>query len=425
MAARPSPSPPKPWERSSAPMAAASVLPASTAASTPTTAAPASTTAAAPALPERSANMSAGTVGAYGQQAGAYGSRYGATTTSPYGATTSPYGSSYSRYGSGYGGYGGMSSYGGMGSYGMGSMGSYGGYGGYGMGGGYGGYGMGGMGMGGMGMGGPGMMGPDGMSLSQRMESGTAATFQLLQSIVGAFGGFAQMLESTVMATHSSFFAMIGVAEQLGHLRNYLGQVLSIFALIRWCRGLLDKALGRTPKADISAEGFKAFEQGGGAAAAGGTGKNKLNKKPLVVFFLAVIGLPWLMTRLVKLIVSRQEEEARRIAADPSLAPPQFDEQGRPLPPAIPLDPSSLTFARALFPYEATTPEELTLTKDAVVAILTPEEERKTNAWWRGRLRDGTQGWFPGNYVEELKMKGKGEAGAVGAGAGAEPKKVV
>ena len=41
------------------------------------------------------------------------------------------------------------------------------------------------------------------------MESSTQATFQLLESIVGAFGGFAQMLESTFMATHSSFYAMI------------------------------------------------------------------------------------------------------------------------------------------------------------------------------------------------------------------------
>ena len=35
------------------------------------------------------------------------------------------------------------------------------------------------------------------------------ATFQIIESIVGAFGGFAQMLESTFMATHSSFFGML------------------------------------------------------------------------------------------------------------------------------------------------------------------------------------------------------------------------
>ena len=85
-------------------------------------------------------------------------------------------GAPYSRFG------GGMT--------GMGNFGSYGGYPGYG------GY-------------RPGIGYGDPNSLGQRMESGTMATFQLLESIVGTFGGFAQMLESTFMATHSSFYAML------------------------------------------------------------------------------------------------------------------------------------------------------------------------------------------------------------------------
>jgi len=72
----------------------------------------------------------------------------------------------------------------------------------------YGGMGMG-MGMGGIGgmYGGMGMPGdPNNQSLTQSFSQSTQATFQLIESIVGAFGGFAQMLESTYMATHSSFF---------------------------------------------------------------------------------------------------------------------------------------------------------------------------------------------------------------------------
>lgn len=105
-----------------------------------------------------------------------YGSAYGGAYGSAY---TSPYSSPYSRLG----GYGGM--YGGMGGYGGGM---------------YGGGMYGGMG----GMGGMGMNDPN--SLTNRFSNGTAATFQMLEGIVGAFGGFAQMLESTYMATHSSFF---------------------------------------------------------------------------------------------------------------------------------------------------------------------------------------------------------------------------
>lgn len=79
--------------------------------------------------------------------------------------------------------------YGGMGGYGGGMYGG-------GMGGMYGGMG----GMGGMGM--PG----DPNSLTNRFNNSTQATFQMLEGIVTAFGGFAQMLESTYMATQSSFF---------------------------------------------------------------------------------------------------------------------------------------------------------------------------------------------------------------------------
>lgn len=43
-------------------------------------------------------------------------------------------------------------------------------------------------------------------SLTHGFTQSTQATFQIIESIVGAFGGFAQMLESTYMATHSSFF---------------------------------------------------------------------------------------------------------------------------------------------------------------------------------------------------------------------------
>ena len=58
-------------------------------------------------------------------------------------------------------------------------------------------------------MGQPGMVGADPNdpnSLTNTFSQSTQATFQMIESLVGAFGGIAQMLESTYMATHSSFF---------------------------------------------------------------------------------------------------------------------------------------------------------------------------------------------------------------------------
>ena len=170
------------------------------------------------------------------------------------------YMSGYGGYGSmgGYGAYGGLGGYGGYGSAYGSPYSRYGGYGGMGYGGmgyggmGYGGMGYGGMGYGGMGYGGMGFGQPGENSLTQRMESGTQATFELISSIVATFGGFAQMLESTFMATHSSFFAMVGVADQFAHLRNYLGEVLSIFALARQIKNLYLRMIGRRPVHGLS-----------------------------------------------------------------------------------------------------------------------------------------------------------------------------
>lgn len=97
-----------------------------------------------------------------------------------------------------YGGYGGL--YGGMGGYG-----GLGGYGGYQQ---------------------PNVNDPN--SLTNAFNQSTQATFQIIESIVQAFGGFAQMLESTYMATHSSFFGMFffGLVHSRGVLMFVVNQGL-------------------------------------------------------------------------------------------------------------------------------------------------------------------------------------------------------
>lgn len=337
------------------------------------------------------------------------GGGYGSTFGSGY--------SPYSRMGA-MGGYG-MGGYGGMGAMGGYGAGGYGGYGGMGMGG----HGMGGMGMG-MGMGGvPGMGMPGEMSLTQRMESGTQATFELISSIVGAFGGFAQMLESTFMATHSSFFAMVGVADQFASLRNYLGQVLSIFAMARWMKNLLLKLTGRAPAIDLNPRDFQDFAT---AQSSGQPAKAKPSKRPLVVFFLAVIGLPYLMGKLVKLITARQEAERLRLEAEGQQGFQQGmlpGQQGGGMidlnnPSSTAVDPSKLTFVRALYPYASSDPLELSLKQNDIVAILskTDPQTGQESTWWRGRTRDGRVGWFPSTYVESLETAKAKAAAAAAAG---------
>ncbi|KAK7736039.1 Peroxisomal membrane protein PAS20 [Diaporthe eres] len=367
-------SPPKPWER---PGATAATPAVSTSAATPTSS---TTSAASPAIPPRPESLTA----SVNQNAAAY-SRMGSTGYGSYGAGGYP--STYSSYGSPYGGIGGgYGGLGGMGGYGGGMYGGYRSMGGYG--------GMGGYGMGGMG----GMQDPNNPeSLTNRVNQSTQATFQVLEGIVGAFGGFAQMLESTYMTTHSSFYAVVAVAEQFGNLRDTLGHVLGIYTIMRWMRTLIAKVTGRPPPADAMAltpASFARFE--GRHAADGSPSPSKPSRKPLIFFLLFAFGLPYLMTKMIRSMAASHEEEERRRQLQ------QAQAQA--------IDPSKLEFCRVLWDFS---PEaggagdavvkgvDLEVKKGDLVAVLSKTDPLgNPSEWWRCRSRDGRMGYLPSTFLE-------------------------
>ena len=258
-------------------------------------------------------------------------------------------------------------------------------------------------------------IGPDGQplppTLTQTLESTTQHTFALLHSIVQTFTGVAQMIESTFVATHSSFFAMVGVVDQLGQLRNALGSVLGLFGLVKW---LKESVLGRRGVgADAGgAEGlnreFREFINGRPVQSPQGaptTPTPKPSKKPLIIFLLAVFGIPYAMNRLIRALQERAQAQAAG-AGDSRL----LGQQQLP-----PLDPSSLTFARALYPFTPSNNNEIALKENEIVAI-TGKIDVRTGAevdprlevegeWWKGRTRDGREGWFPKKWVEVLQRR--------------------
>lgn len=270
-------------------------------------------------------------------------------------------------------------------------------------------------------------------TLSHQIQNSTAPAFAVMESLVGAFTSLAQLFESTYIATHSSFFAMVGVADQLGGLKTYLAQVLGVFSVLR-----LGKRIVAWIKGDRSAFSSSSTNPGNWAEewnwkigrAAGGpkdqglsppngpTGSKRPSSKPLILFLLSSIGLPWLMSKLIKLLTRLQEEKQR---AALGLAPgTMLDATGRPVnvnsnPNAAggkaQGQPGTITFARALFPFEPTAGHELALKRDEIVAVMQRFEEGASSGgkelgWWRGRTRDGRTGWFPGNYVSRASGAG-------------------
>lgn len=382
-------SPPKPWERAGSTAASGTSPPvASTAMTAPNTSTlPSSDShSSAPALPDRPSTLNS----VVNQTASNYTNqnRFGATNaySSPYSSYSSPYsrfGGMGGMYGGGMGGmYGGGYGYG-SGMYGNGMYG--GGYGSY-----------------------PGMPGdPNNQSLTQTWNQSTAATFQIMESIVGAFGGLAQMLESAYMTTHSSFFAMVSMAEQLGNLRQTLGSILGIYTLMRWMRTLLAKLTGRPPPADatsLTPANFSSFISGGSAPATlpdGSPAPPRPSKKPFVMFALAVFGLPYLMGKIIRAMARSQEEELRRNQEQMSLSyTNQSGEQ-------ISLDPRKLDFCRVIYDYTPAANSgglDLEVKKGEFVAVLSKTDPMgNASEWWRCRARDGKMGYLPSPYLEPIQ----------------------
>ncbi|EMC95366.1 hypothetical protein BAUCODRAFT_35348 [Baudoinia panamericana UAMH 10762] len=376
-------SPPKPWERAAAGGSAA-IPTSTTAAAVP----PSAIDSSAPALPSRPDSLNA------------VATRTASNYTSPFNRT-SPYSSPY-----GMGGYG--SSYSSPYSR-LGGMGSMGGMYGNSM---YSPYGMG--GYGGM-YGQPGMYGAPAQdqSLTQTMNQSTQATFQMIESIVGAFGGFAQMLESTYMATHSSFFAMVSVAEQFGNLRQTLGSVLGIFTVLRWIRHGIARLTGRPPPAsskELTAANFAAFS--GVAAPDGSPAQPKPSRKPFIFFIIAVFGLPYLMGKLIRALAASQEaEQQKQLAASPYSAEGQRG----------PIDPSKLDFCRVLYDYtpqqqpgqQFTEGIDISVKKGDLVAVLSKTDPMgQPSEWWQCRSRDGRLGYLPSPYLETIQRRPQAQIAA-------------
>ncbi|KIW21273.1 hypothetical protein PV08_01853 [Exophiala spinifera] len=377
------PSPPKPWERAGAAAGAGTTTPTtSTAMTTPSSA---DASSGMPALPDRPSTLN----NVVNQTASNYTNQNRFATgmgANPYSSPYSSYSSPYNRFGGGM--YGGGMYGGGYGGYGGGMYGS-------GMyGGGYGNY--------------PGMPGdPNNQSLTQTWNQSTAATFQIMESIVGAFGGFAQMLESAYMTTHSSFFAMVSMAEQLGNLRQTLGSVLGIFTLLRWMRTLIAKITGRPPPADATAltpANFSSFLSGGHAPATlpdGSPAPPRPSKKPFIMFAIAVFGLPYLMGKLIRAMARSQEEEQRRQQEQMSLT--YTNPNGE----QVPVDPRKLDFCRVLYDYIPAPNSggmDLEVKKGDLVAVLSKTDPMgNASEWWRCRARDGKMGYLPSPYLEPIQ----------------------
>jgi hypothetical protein len=70
-----------------------------------------------------------------------------------------------------------------------------------------------------------------------------------------------------------------------------------------------------------------------------------------------------------------------------------------------PFDIRNLEFAKAKFNYIATHPDDLSIQKGDLVAILERKVDGDKDEWWRGRNQEGKIGIFPSSYVAIIPKK--------------------
>lgn len=139
-------------------------------------------------------------------------------------------------------------------------------------------------------------------SFVQQAESNAQGAFQSVESVVSAVSSISMMLESTYMALHNSFRAVLGVADQFSRLRIQLSQVAATFAVFRFLRWLYRRlmVLIGLRKAGLPDDAWaSAMKQTSVEAQQRFPGPEK-SSWPLVVFMAITFGGPYLIWRMLK-----------------------------------------------------------------------------------------------------------------------------
>jgi peroxin-13 len=169
----------------------------------------------------------------------------------------------------------------------------------------------------------------------------------------------------------------MSLVEHFGNLRSTIGGIILSIPLFRLLQSLINKLLGRPPPTTITPDSFARFE-------ARTSGEPRASRKPLILFVLAIFGLPYLMGKLIKALAEKQAVEHKASNGETII------------------DPKSLDFYQALYDFTPQDPNvEMALSKGDIVAII----QKLDGGWWRGRKRDGSMGFVPGNYLDVIPRR--------------------
>nr|XP_054924561.1 peroxisomal membrane protein PEX13-like isoform X1 [Dermacentor andersoni] len=218
--------------------------------------------------------------------------------------------------------------------------------------------------------------------LQQLAEESTRGAFHSVEAVVQAFASVSLLLESTYQALHSSFRAVVGVADQFGRLKLHLAHTLSALALVRSLRWLLLRAwyLLRGRSGMTEAAWNQATRAGSAIPSTSPPPTDGSSSWPIVAFFSFVVGAPWLLWRIFSAAARREARWA-------------FGEEEHHV-------------AVALYDFQPEAPGEIAIRAGQEVRLAPKELQPRVRGWLLASLDDGRQvGLVPANYVKVLGVR--------------------
>ncbi|KAH7975244.1 hypothetical protein HPB49_025306 [Dermacentor silvarum] len=196
-----------------------------------------------------------------------------------------------------------------------------------------------------------------------------------------AFASVSLLLESTYQALHSSFRAVVGVADQFGRLKLHLAHTLSALALVRSLRWLLLRTWYLLRGNGMTEAAWNQATRAGSAIpSASPPPADGSSSWPIVAFFGFVVGAPWLLWRIFSAAAHR---EARWASGE-----------------------EEHHVAVALYDFQPEAPGELAIRAGQELRLAPKELQPRVRGWLLASLDEGRQvGLVPANYVKVLGVR--------------------
>eukprot|EP00092_Neocalanus_flemingeri_P008508 GFUD01009165.1.p1 GENE.GFUD01009165.1~~GFUD01009165.1.p1 ORF type:complete len:381 (+),score=94.95 GFUD01009165.1:51-1193(+) len=220
----------------------------------------------------------------------------------------------------------------------------------------------------------------------QLAEESSMPAFQSIESIVHAFGSVSMMLESTFHAVHSSFQAVLGVAEHFTKMKLQVSQVFSAVAAFRFIKYLYAKFLYLFGLATNNPRfGESVWQSVNSGPGSGGVLSEQDIKQPVRWPIIMYMGLVFAAPYIIwKLLGSLMPEEA-----DPSKGHPWTKGVGEHF------------LAKVLYQFSTDREGELTVQEGQTIRLAPKHLQPRVRGWLLG-CSDGAVGLVPANYIQIL-----------------------